>query len=130
VRREEAAVLLYDRDCGFCVWSAELIRAWDRVGRIAIAPIQSDEGVRFLARMTPAERLRSMHVVTPEGAVHSGSAGIPALLRLLPAGRPLAHLGEAMPASTERAYRWVSRHRGRLGRVLGRRSCDTAASAQ
>jgi len=41
----------------------------------------------------------------------------------LPAGAPIAALASAFPRATNRAYRWVARHRERLGRVLGERAC-------
>jgi predicted DCC family thiol-disulfide oxidoreductase YuxK len=37
----EHLTLEYDEDCGFCRWSAERLRRWDRRGRLTFAPIQS-----------------------------------------------------------------------------------------
>jgi predicted DCC family thiol-disulfide oxidoreductase YuxK len=41
----------------------------------------------------------------------------------LPTGAPIATLASAFPRATDRAYRWVAKHRERLGRVLGERAC-------
>jgi predicted DCC family thiol-disulfide oxidoreductase YuxK len=123
MRGHEEAVLLYDRDCGFCVWSAHLLGTWDRRNRLAFVPIQSDEGARLLAAIPPAARLMSMHVVTPDGVIRSGGTALPTALRSLAGGSPLAWIAEAMPGTAERAYRVVSRHRGTLGRLLGREGC-------
>jgi predicted DCC family thiol-disulfide oxidoreductase YuxK len=130
VRGDEGAVLLYDRDCGFCVWSAQMFRAWDRRSRVAAVPIQSEEGARALGQMPPAARLASMHVVTNDGTLLSGGEALPALFRPLPGGQLVARLMEAMPQTTDRSYRLVSRHRGALGHLLGRRSRPSGTSAR
>jgi predicted DCC family thiol-disulfide oxidoreductase YuxK len=55
--------------------------------------------------------------------MHPTGKAVPQLARLLPAGAPIAALASAFPRATNRAYRWVARHRERLGRVLGERAC-------
>lgn len=124
-------MLLYDGDCGFCRWSTARILAWDRRRRIRAAPLRSGEADRLLQRMDPGPRMGSWHIVTPDGSVRSGGAAVGTLARLLPGGAPLALLAEALPGLTDRAYRWVARHREGLGRLVGRRACsvDPDASA-
>jgi hypothetical protein len=68
--------------------------------------------------MDEAERMVSWHLVGPDGGIASAGAAIPALLRLLPAGRPIAGIAARFPRGLERGYGWVSRHRGTLGRTL------------
>jgi len=111
-------VILYDRDCGFCKWSLDKILLWDRRGRLRPAAIQSEEGERLLASIDPRERLDSWHLVEPGGRVVSAGAAAEPLARLLPGGRPLAFLFGSFPNATERAYRWVSGHRGTLAWLL------------
>jgi predicted DCC family thiol-disulfide oxidoreductase YuxK len=113
----ETATLLYSRDCTFCRWSADKVLAWDR-GRLRAVPIQSEEGQRLLASIPEEERLDSWHLVTADGELRSAGAGAAPLAALLPGGRPLAALFRAFPRATERAYRWVSSHRGLLTRIL------------
>jgi predicted DCC family thiol-disulfide oxidoreductase YuxK len=117
------AVLLYDRDCGFCRWSLAKILAWDRQGRIRPQTLQSPEADRLLAGMDGDRKMASWHLVTADGRVRSSGAAVPALLQLLPGGRPLAGVAAAVPGLTERAYRFVARHRDRLGRMLGEQAC-------
>ncbi len=68
-------------------------------------------------------KMASWHLVAPNGRTYSGGAAVPQLARLLPAGAPIAALASAFPRTADRAYRWVARHRERLGRVLGERAC-------
>lgn len=115
------SVVLYDDDCGFCRWSADKLRAWDRRGRLAFATIQASD--RLLSPVPPEERLDSVHVVDPDGRVWSGGPALTRLAALLPGGASLAVLGGAFPGATERAYRAVSHHRSTLGRILGEEAC-------
>jgi predicted DCC family thiol-disulfide oxidoreductase YuxK len=124
VAQQEA--LLYDADCGFCRWSVAKVLAWDRRRALRPVSLQDEEAPRLLPGMTAQERMDSFHLVTPEGRVLSAGAAAPVLLRLLPGGRPLAALAAAMPAATERAYRWVADHRDVPGRLIGERAAARA----
>ncbi len=122
--RNERSVLLYDSDCGFCRWSTAKILAWDRHGRLRPVPLQDPESDRLLRGMDQRTKMDSWHLVTPDGRARSAGAAFPPLLRLLPGARPLAALASAFPRTTERTYRWVSRHRDWLGRRLGAQACS------
>jgi predicted DCC family thiol-disulfide oxidoreductase YuxK len=119
----ERAIVLYDEDCGFCRWSADRLRVWDRPGRLAFAPIEGVVGARTLARVDPPARTASWHLITEDGRVWSAGAAIPQVLRRLPAGAVVAPLFETFPGTTERAYGWFARHRIRLGAALGQQAC-------
>jgi predicted DCC family thiol-disulfide oxidoreductase YuxK len=118
-RRDHA--LLYDDDCGFCKLCARAILGLDREGRLRPVAIQSDEGQRLLTEIPPELRLDSFHLVTPGGKVHSAGAAAAPLARLLPGGSVPARAFTRYPQRTERAYRWIARHRSAFGR-LGLRS--------
>jgi predicted DCC family thiol-disulfide oxidoreductase YuxK len=112
------ATLLYDRDCGFCRWCLGKVLAWDRGRRLRPVAIQSDQADRLLAGMPEEERLASWHLVAADGRVRSAGAAFPELLRLLPAGGPLAALTARAPSATDRAYRWVAGNRSRWGKLV------------
>ena len=119
----ESAVVLYDRDCGLCTWSAERLRAWDgRRERLRFVPLQSPEADELLSEMDHVRRSASWHVVAG-GEVRSAGAAAAPVLRLLPGGRPLAWLAERLPRTTELVYRWVTARREQLGAMLGREAC-------
>lgn len=122
-------VVLYDEDCGFCRWSSERLRAWDRRHALRFAPIQSAQGRRLLAPVPKVARLESMHAVTPDGRVWSAGAAVPVILRVLPAGAPAAVMARLAPGFTERAYRAVAARRVRLGALLGRDACAVDPSS-
>src|SRR5262245_61691046 len=125
----EPHVVLFDEDCGSCRWSARQLLRWDRAGRLRAASIQSEEGDRLLADVSEERRLASWHLVTPTGRRFSGGAAVAPLARLLPAGPPIAFLAETFPRTTDRLYRLVARHRGRLGALLGERACAVDPTA-
>ena len=116
--RTERPVVLYDADCGFCRWSLAKLLAWDRGRRLRPVAIQSSEGERLLAGLTPDQRLASWHFVSRSGVRRSGGIAVVPLLRELPLGSGPAALLSGFPEATERAYGWVVRHRGTLGRLL------------
>jgi predicted DCC family thiol-disulfide oxidoreductase YuxK len=123
MERNEQAVLLYDSDCGFCRWSTARILGWDKHGRIRPVALQDQEADHLLPGMDPKTKMDSWHLVSPDGQVRSAGAAFAPLLRLLPRGTPMAALASTFPGTTERAYRWVSRHRDWLGRRLGTQAC-------
>jgi len=119
----ERAVILFDNKCGFCVWSLSKILSWDRHGRLRPVALKSPEADDLLMGMDPELKRASWHLVAPDGRTYSGGQAVAPLARLLPGGTPIALLAGAVPRTTDRAYRWVARHRDRLGRALGERAC-------
>jgi predicted DCC family thiol-disulfide oxidoreductase YuxK len=117
------AVILFDNDCGFCRWSLSKLLAWDRHGRLRPVALQSEQADEFLMGMDRERKMASWHLVARNGHIYSGGAAVPQLARLLPTSAPIAALATAFPRTADRAYRWVARHRERLGRVLGEQAC-------
>jgi predicted DCC family thiol-disulfide oxidoreductase YuxK len=111
-----SATVLYDADCGFCKWSLDKLLAWDRAHRLRPVAIQSEEGARLLADVPDSRRLESWHLIDENGVRFSAGAAAAPLARLLPGGRPLALLFSTFPRTTERAYRYIARHRSRWAR--------------
>jgi predicted DCC family thiol-disulfide oxidoreductase YuxK len=115
--------VIFDDDCGFCRWSVDRLRRWDRGDRIRLVTLRSAEADRMLAGMPDERRYASWHLVTSDGRVASGGRAVAPLLRRLPGGAPLAAIASAMPGPTDAAYRLVARNRGRLGELLGEQRC-------
>lgn len=120
------AHLLYDADCGFCRWSLGWVLRWDRERRLVPVALQDPRADQLLASVPAAERMRSWHLVGADGTVESAGAAAAPLLRMLPAGAPLARLFELAPGSVAAAYRRVSGARGRLGPRIPRGSVARA----
>jgi predicted DCC family thiol-disulfide oxidoreductase YuxK len=116
------ATLLYDRDCGFCRACTGVVLAWDRREALRPVALQDPEAERLLPGMPGEKRMASWHLVTGDGRVASAGAAVAPLLRLLPAGRPLADLAERLPDATERGYRRVADRRSTLGRAIPERA--------
>ena len=112
--------MLYDRDCGFCVWSAGLIQSWDRNGRLRFVAIQSAAGGQLLDAVPEPRRLESWHLARSGDEVLSGGEAVAPLLRSLPHGAAIARLAETWPSATGRCYRFVAGRRTLFGRILRR----------
>jgi predicted DCC family thiol-disulfide oxidoreductase YuxK len=110
--------VLYDADCGFCMWLLAGLLRWDRAVRLRPICLQRPEAADLLADLEPSERMASWHLVSPTGERVSGGAALPPLLRLLPGGRAPAAAFAQFPKLTERGYRWVAEHRSRLARLV------------
>ena len=84
--RPPAVTVLYDHDCGFCRWSIGRLLAWDRAGRLRPLAIQSAEGQRLLADLTPEQRLATAHAVDAAGRRTSGGDALAPMAAVLPGG--------------------------------------------
>jgi predicted DCC family thiol-disulfide oxidoreductase YuxK len=112
--------VLYDAECGFCRWSVVQLLRWDARGRRVLEPIaiQSDEGARLLAAVPEAARLKTAHVVGPDGVVHSGGDAAAVVADVLPAGAPLAFVSRLLPWLVRGGYGLVAGNRMRVSRIV------------
>lgn len=115
----DRAILLYDCDCSFCRWSLRRLLSWDRHGRVRPVALQDAEAELLLAPIDAQRRMDSWHLVSGDGVIRSAGRAVAPLLRLLPAGKPLAVLAERFPRATDAAYAFAARHRSTLGRIVG-----------
>jgi predicted DCC family thiol-disulfide oxidoreductase YuxK len=121
------AIVIYDKDCGFCRWSLALLLSWDSAGRggarrtLRSLPLGTAESDRLLADLGEEQRNASWHLVI-DGRRHSAGAALAPALALLPRGHRPAALFARFPHATEWGYRWVADHRGRLGRFVPARA--------
>jgi predicted DCC family thiol-disulfide oxidoreductase YuxK len=125
----DGAIVLYDRDCGFCRWSLAQVLAWDRAKRLRPVAIQSEEGQRLLAGVPEGDRLASWHLVEPDGEVRSAAAGFPGLFGRLPGGAPVAALTKLLQGPSQVGYRALVANRTRLGRRISHARRDRATRA-
>ena len=120
-------LVLYDGDCGLCKWLLAGLLRFDRAKRLRPVALQRPEAETLLADLEPAERMASMHLVSPDGTRTSAGAALPALLRLLSGGRfPAAVLGR-FPRLAEAGYRWAATHRIGISRFVPQRVKRRAA---
>lgn len=113
-----AAIVLYDRDCGFCRWSLRRLLALDRDHHLRAVALQDAEADRLLGDLDVAERMSSWHLIDARGRRSSAGRALAPLLRELRGGGPLARLLESSPAVADAGYGVVARHRSSLGRIV------------
>lgn len=122
-------VVLYDADCGFCTWVVDRLAARVAPGAIEVEPLQSARADRLLdGRLDEAAKWESWHFVEPGGALYSGGAAIPRVLRFVRGGRAVGRLAARLPRTTDVAYRLVARNRDHLGRVVRADRCRVPGS--
>ena len=118
VSQAPRAVVLYDRDCGFCRWSLARILDFDRSRRLRPVALQDPEAARLLPGIEQQRMLDSAHLVLPDGRVYSGGDAVAPLVRLLGGGRLSVGAAKATTGLSRVAYGWVAGHRRLLGRPL------------
>ncbi|MFI5278853.1 MAG: thiol-disulfide oxidoreductase DCC family protein [Gemmatimonadales bacterium] len=111
-----ASILVFDGECAFCCRSIKLLRRWDKDGRLSYVPFQDSEALASLPPMPRRDLEQAMHLVAGPSVLR-GAAAVPAILRLLPGGTPLALLYRlpGVPWLAERVYATIARNRHRLG---------------
>ena len=114
--------VLYDRDCGFCAWTADWLRRADRDRRLRLVALQEAPHVPELAQIAEAYDLRcALHTVDDVGVVHAGGDAMLEILERLPGGR-LIRAWRRLPGAAwlaGQAYALAAGHRDDLGRLVG-----------
>lgn len=116
-RSDAPLLVLFDADCGFCLYGRDLLLRWDRAGRLTAGMIQDHE-TTTLVDLSAEQRLASWHVLHPDGRRESGGAALAAVLEQLPGAGGVARVVRAVPGPTERLYSWVASHRVAISRLL------------
>ncbi|MBF6618962.1 MAG: DUF393 domain-containing protein [Patulibacter sp.] len=114
---DDRLLVLFDADCGFCLYGRDLLLRWDRGGRLRADLIQR-HATTTLADLPPDEQLASWHALHPDGRRESGAAALAAVLERMPLAGCAARLVRAFPGPADRAYRWVAAHRTGISRLL------------
>jgi len=116
--------VLYDSDCGFCIWTVHQLTSLDRHRRLEFAPLQhaaDHPGRPEIAELARRRDLaRSLHVVRADGLVDDGGGAMLEILDVLPGGwlfRPWRSLPGVRPI-VDAAYRLVANRRALASRLL------------
>ena len=117
---DSAPTLVYDDECGFCTWSADLIA--DRSDIRTVGFSELDDGLR---ERLPDDYEACVHLVTDDEVYSCGAAMERAFVRsdlgddLRPVVRFARNFGE-YERLRERGYRWVADNRDLFGSVLSK----------
>jgi len=113
-------VILYDAECGFCVWAVSVFLRLDRHRALATRPIQDclDSLLQDLPR---EEALASFHTWVPGGRRSSAGAALRTVLLSLPGLGLVGQMLGRSPRLAEAAYAAVALRRGLLARFVPER---------
>jgi predicted DCC family thiol-disulfide oxidoreductase YuxK len=118
-------LVLYDRDCAFCAWTARQLWTLDRHRRLAVLPLQdaaASQRPGVAAAVAGSPLHEALHVVDErDGLVVAGGDALLLVLDVLPGGRwfrPWVAL-PFIPPLASAVYRVAARNRHRIGRWLG-----------
>jgi predicted DCC family thiol-disulfide oxidoreductase YuxK len=96
--RLDRPVLLYDAGCRFCRWAARRVVQVDRRQRLAVLPLDDPAAATFLEPVPEPERFASWRLVRRDGSI--------------------VGYGWIRGPVPDTVYRFVARHRRRLGRLV------------
>ena len=114
----DAAWVLYDADCGLCRFVVARVLELDRARRLRPLALQDPRADELLPHLTEEQRMKSFHVVEPDGTVHSAGPALTALFAELPGGRGLSRLSRRFPGATSRFYWFVADNRDKFGKAI------------
>lgn len=118
---------IYDGQCVICRQSKRIISVLDWRKRVEFLDLHNWNVVETRYPTLDYEAaMGQMHVVTADGSLLGGFAGVRRLLRDLPLGYPfwlLLHL-PGMNWLGERVYGLVARNRYRINRLVGAPVCE------
>ncbi|HKY35689.1 MAG TPA: DCC1-like thiol-disulfide oxidoreductase family protein [Polyangiaceae bacterium] len=124
-RKARAVTIVFDADCGICLWLCRLLKRLDPWQRITF--IGNDETERLPAGVDPKLVERSVVVVDGQGRIHVEEQAVRRGARALPLGillvwwlyvPGLSLLGRSL-------YRWVARSRLEISSFFGLGACGT-----
>ncbi len=78
--------LAYDADCGPCAVFKRALEFLDGYHRFAFVSLTDADARGFLNGVPPSLRLRSFHLVAPDGTLLSGADALPTVVSLFPSG--------------------------------------------
>jgi predicted DCC family thiol-disulfide oxidoreductase YuxK len=122
-RPARAVIVIFDSDCGICLWICRLLKRLDPWQRLTF--IGSDETERLPAGLDPKRCETSVVVVDAAGRFYFEAQAVGRAVRALPGGiffvawlyvPGLSQLGRA-------AYRWVADHRLEISVFFGLGAC-------
>lgn len=116
-QRQSAITIHYDEDCGFCLKTCLILRAFLLPRDCLILRAQNDPAIHAIM-----ERENSWVVTDPQGNPHVHWHAMVLLFRQRWPFRPLAWLMSLPPllAIGNRVYRWVAENRGRMGEITAK----------
>jgi predicted DCC family thiol-disulfide oxidoreductase YuxK len=108
-------VLFFDGACGMCTRSVELLKRFDRTGKLQAEPLQSPGTAQRLG-ISPSELLDTVRWLDSSGAVYSGAEAANAALSAAIGTRiPLViYRIPGVRLIEEAIYRWVAANRYRF----------------
>ncbi len=112
----ERPIVVYDGECPFCIRQVRRLRRWTG-GVFEFTPYQ--EAADRFAEIDRGEFVRSVVLIELDGHAYGGAEAVYRALAHNPRMRGYQWCYESVPGFatlSETGYRFVARHRGRIGR--------------
>lgn len=110
--------LIYDGDCGFCTWAAELLARHGEFEMVAFHELSPDQRARL-----PSDYETCAHLLTDDAVYSCGAAMDEAFRRTDLPGTSAISAAQNVPGyrfTRDRTYRFIADHRYWFGRFVNR----------
>ncbi|MCS7264195.1 MAG: DUF393 domain-containing protein [Armatimonadetes bacterium] len=117
-------VVIYDGECNFCCWCAQLLKRWDKEKRLQIVTAERALNLRLHPQLTSERCQQALQVILPNGQLLEGWDGLMAAFSQLPLLRWFGFFGRLplMRILGDKIYRIVAANRCKLGCQFSKRS--------
>lgn len=128
----DGLTIVYDGECPFCVRQIERIRGWDRAGRFAYVPRQSEGLAERFPQLACEDFSSGLRAVRADGSVAVGAEAVYEIARRLPRWRWVAWVYRVpvVRGVCDRAYGWVAARRERSRAVCPPQGCASGAEGE
>jgi predicted DCC family thiol-disulfide oxidoreductase YuxK len=122
-RESRRATVIYDADCGICLWLARLVKRLDPFERLTF--VGNDEVERFPSGVTPETVDKTLVVVDSKGRVYEQEQAVRVALFALPFGSLLGVwlLVPGLRQLAHAVYQKVAANRLRISAAVGLGAC-------
>jgi predicted DCC family thiol-disulfide oxidoreductase YuxK len=128
-RPARAVTVIFDADCGICLWTCRLLKRLDPWQRLTF--VGNDEVSRFPAGVDPKLTETSVVVVDSQGRISLEERAVRRVLRALPFGIVLAAwlYIPGLSALGRAGYRQIASHRLEISSFFGLGACGVPSAA-
>ena len=120
--------VFYDGACPVCNAEMNILRRWDRAGRLRLIDIAAPDYKEHAWPVSLADMNALLHVRLPDGTWQTGMAATRHIYRTVGRGWMLAFTGWPLLSRVfDRAYAWFARHRIPISAFVGVRRCTDSA---
>jgi predicted DCC family thiol-disulfide oxidoreductase YuxK len=110
--------VIYDNDCGFCRWSIDLFRQWDKKGMLRFVPCRSEERAKDFPQVGEEECMGALQAIFTNGSRKSGFDAVAHVMRYFSGWKKFVGFfliyTPGLLIAGRIVYRWIAKNRYKI----------------